>query len=701
MHRVLILQSVLALLLAAQAHAGPYVLRDLGAFRQDPQARAGAGINDAGQVTGITLALHAFLYNQAGGMQDLGTLGGGTYSLGEAINYNIDKVQIVGVADAPDGANHAIRWDSQSQTMQDLGTGEATDINKAGYAVGYTSSSPCSLEAVMWDPVGNAQGLGCFLYDASGTVPVAGPFSWASGINNVGQVVGWTAIVPDASSSNATAISGFIWDASGGMRSLPLGQYAAAYAYRINDVGQIVGYASRIDAQTGQSFTRAVLWAPGDTGYVIQDLGTLGGANAQAIDINDSGQVVGWAEAADGSQQGFIWDAAGGMRLLPVPDTMSFAWAGSINKDGEIAGAVLDTNYNYHGLVWRPDADGDGLLDVWEERGYDSQHDGVIDLDLPGMGADKNHKDVFVHVDYMVASDHTHRPTAQAVQTLINAFNNAPVSNPDGTTGINLHIDAGPDVPTNKHILTHTDVLGSQNSDGTYNWGDFQAIKAGNFPPERLPIFHYVIFAHDIIFPGTRMGGISRTAKGDERTNLNGGSDLIVSLGEFSGNVGTDSDQAITLMHELGHNFHRLHGGSDIFENKPNYLSVMNRLFWFTGLRINGAFGTFDYSRFTFPDLDETNLNEPVGLSGPSSADSYGTAWYCPGGQFNITDSVNSAMDWNCNFVIDTTPVAVDVNNDTNFTTLRADSVDWDNLLYWGGSIGSQSATFSTELSPN
>ena len=42
------------------------------------------------------------------------------------------------------------------------------------------------------------------------------------------------------------------------------------------------------------------------------------------------------------------------------------------------------------------DTDGDGIPDSWEMYGYDADGDGAIDVDYPAMGANPNHKDVFV-----------------------------------------------------------------------------------------------------------------------------------------------------------------------------------------------------------------------------------------------------------------------------------------------------------------
>ncbi len=49
------------------------------------------------------------------------------------------------------------------------------------------------------------------------------------------------------------------------------------------------------------------------------------------------------------------------------------------------------------------DSDGDGLCDDWESNGVYIHVKGQIDkfVDLPSMGADPRHKDIFLHIDYM------------------------------------------------------------------------------------------------------------------------------------------------------------------------------------------------------------------------------------------------------------------------------------------------------------
>jgi len=79
------------------------------------------------------------------------------------------------------------------------------------------------------------------------------------------------------------------------------------------------------------------------------------------------------------------------------------------------------------------DSDGDGLADEWEEKGIDFDGDGEADLAL--KGAKKGQKDIFLEIDYMMAS-----PPTEAMSELAKIFLDAPV---DGNKGIHLHFEEG------------------------------------------------------------------------------------------------------------------------------------------------------------------------------------------------------------------------------------------------------------------
>jgi hypothetical protein len=120
------------------------------------------------------------------------------------------------------------------------------------------------------------------------------------------------------------------------------------------------------------------------------------------------------------------------------------------------------------------DRDLDGILDVWEGQGIRLERRGVpatlYDLansigdypELVSTGSQMNHKDIFVEIDYMK----NHKPSDDALQDVIRAFASAPVSNPDGLPGINLHIFVDEQISNSswkdnhQYSIKSSDVLG-------------------------------------------------------------------------------------------------------------------------------------------------------------------------------------------------------------------------------------------------
>jgi hypothetical protein len=232
----------------------------------------------------------------------------------------------------------------------------------------------------------------------------------------------------------------------------------------------------------------------------------------------------------------------------------------------------------------------------------------------------------------------------------------------------------------------------------------FYDIKSANFVPQRKPVFHYVIFGHlNTCDSPAHCGacvpvGIYRSSGLAEVV----GNDLIISLGGrldvWHGIVPPPQDwvmnHAGTFMHELGHNLGLDHGGPIGMldyntNNKPNYLSVMNYLFEYTGIGTAASPGStivppggyrVDYSRTALAPLNETSLNETIGInSGTNDV----TCYYCP---MRTPAPGTGAIDWNCNgdFTEDPVPVVgstPDINSDSAQTTLLGND-DWSHLSY-------------------
>ena len=84
---------------------------------------------------------------------------------------------------------------------------------------------------------------------------------------------------------------------------------------------------------------------------VLVDLGTLGGDQSWAEDVNDRGQVVGCSHAPSGEMHAFLWEE-GRMRGLGTPAGHdSHAWA--VNEYGWVVGYCDDQHGHRHACLWR------------------------------------------------------------------------------------------------------------------------------------------------------------------------------------------------------------------------------------------------------------------------------------------------------------------------------------------------------------
>ncbi len=122
----------------------------------------------------------------------------------------------------------------------------------------------------------------------------------------------------------------------------------AGYANGINNSGQVVGYS-----YTHNSYPtiHATEWSGG----TVTDLGTLGGDynyNSNAKAINNSGQVAGWSDITYGNQHAVEWNNGTITDLGSLGG--NFASANGINNAGQVVGEANTPTSSgiYYDVLW-------------------------------------------------------------------------------------------------------------------------------------------------------------------------------------------------------------------------------------------------------------------------------------------------------------------------------------------------------------
>ena len=324
-----------------------------------------AGVSENGGIDPLVTGfpeLRAVLWKD-GKIRDLGTLPeGGHESLAIAVN---SRGLVVGLAtnttpdpDSMFGLGYQSRafvWDKR-EGMQDLGTlsggtdAQALLVNERGEVLGwsYTSSAPSAVCASFG--VGLSLTTGTFLWDKEHGMVNLGGFggtcTLASGLNNRGQVAGGSYLTGDQSSH------AFLWDRATGLKDLPTLGGDIAGAFAINDDGEAVGGSFL----QGDVQIDAALWGKGG----ITDLGVVAGdCGSYAFGINASGQVVGSSFiCSSDSTHGFLWEDGGPMldlNTLIVPNSSLYVPLGiTINDSGEIAAPGILPNGDEHAVLLIP-----------------------------------------------------------------------------------------------------------------------------------------------------------------------------------------------------------------------------------------------------------------------------------------------------------------------------------------------------------
>jgi len=325
-------------------------------------------------------------------------------------------------------------------------------------------------------------------------------------------------------------------------------------------------------------------------------------------------------------------------------------------------GTPIDTNLQ--GNCSGQDGDGDGICDFWEDNSvitglriqlsptpYQLEcGSGKPDPVCPSVAI----KDIYLEIDWMTG----HEPDDKAINDVVAAF---------AAQGINLHVQKDEDVGLHESVI-----ILSNDGSGISSFDDIKSAFFGTLQDrtgtvqevsDRLTakrqVFHYALFAHDNI------SGSSALAEAP-------GNDILITLGSFTGSVGSRDQQAGTLMHEMGHNLNLIHGGpaptiaevgtpEELHKRdncKPNYLSVMSYSRQFEEFVLGRTLGFSEQALATLNENAGLNENNGIQLYAPNTFEE--TAYGPTPIQTTLT---GIAVDWNRDTDTTDTGVTANINN--------------------------------------